>query len=375
MAKKNYFDIHNEKIEDWKEFREKSKTTGLPELLTINDLADYLEVPAKVLGFLTQVIGSIIKSKTITKRDGVSKRRLYYPNIYSADEDMAAAAQSLKEIHKLLLYKIFQNLPINNEVVYGFIDGKDVISCASQHVGKTCVVAIDLADFFPNTTVQKVRKALKEYAPFSQAVVWALTKLTTFRGHTPQGFATSPMITNFVFKPIDDKIHAWAKEHGWVYTRYADDLIFSKDGDPLDMLREADELVEVVKGFAAELDYKVKERKTKIMIHPQPQYVLGAKVNKKLNISRSAYRYLRAAVHNFVVKHRVPKDVPLTEVGIESYFRSLKGQVAWAYRLNPTRLQPIKDLLDSVNLDKVINARYGHIIRRNEKKEKLEQVL
>ena len=338
---------------DWKVFRDRSKTTELPILVNLAEVSKYIEVDPKRLGFLHTVKNSIIKSRVITTGSG-KKRRLFFPNMYSDDEKINGAASLLKVVHKMLLYKLFQNLP-RSEAVWGFVDGRDVVSCAQQHVDKDIVVAVDMTDFFPNTTYTKIRKALKEYTPWSDKVIWMLTELCTYKGHAPQGFATSPMISNFVFKPVDDTLLAWAENKGWTYTRYADDLIFSASGNVLDLMDLVDtELLPLIEGESAKLQYRVNKRKTKIMVKPNRQHVLGLTVNKKLNIPRWEFYNLKAEVFNFAFRGLIPLEVYKdynsgNKEAVRAYFRTLRGRVAWGYRINPERFRVVHRMISEVD--------------------------
>lgn len=55
------------------------------------------------------------------------------------------------------------------------------------------------------------------------------SKNTNFIGKTvlPMGFITSPVISNLVFRPLDILIQKFCLSKGIVYTRYADDMLFS----------------------------------------------------------------------------------------------------------------------------------------------------
>lgn len=335
---------------DWKEFRAREKKTNLPILIDTSDIGVVLEIPTYALTFLITVKNSIITSAKIPKQNGKGVRHLYYPNVKAKDEEVAQGAELLKHVQKKLLYTLFQNFPIS-EAAYGFIDGKDVIKCAGRHVGKSIVVAFDIQSFFPNTTYRKIRNLFQNYAPWSQKAIWTIAELVTYKGHTPQGFSTSPMLSNIVMYEPDTVLSSWAKKHGWEYTRYADDLIFSKNGDPLSLLKEVvNELHPLVDAQVKSKGYHIKENKTKIMPKPGPQTVLGIRVNEKLNLPRRKFDLLKAKVHNPAVKRRLPAEVISEYVGgnrnaITKYFRKLSGEVAWAKKLNPEKVKPVERML------------------------------
>ena len=358
---------------DWKEFREKAKRTDLPILIDTSDLAENLGVRAQVLTFLLTVQRSIVIRKTIEKQSGRGTRELVFPNIAAIDKKVAQGACLLKHLHKTILYNLLQNFKIS-EAAYGFIDGKDVIKCATTHIGKDVVVAFDIKDFFPTTTRAKVRDAFRDYAPWSSKVIWILTELLTYNGHIPQGFSTSPMVSNIIMYPIDESLKQWAASNGWTYTRYADDLIFSKNGKPLRLLEEVEEELEpLVNGSVETLGYTIKGEKTKVMPKPGPQRVLGIVVNDKLNLERKRFDLLKAKVHNAHVKRRIPADV-IFEFGqgdrnaILKYLRKLQGEVTWAERLNPEKVKKIKRRILEVMVDKNNYKYVGPVLKAKDKK-------
>lgn len=62
---------------------------------------------------------------------------------------------------------------------------------------------------------------------FSPDVASLLTKLTTYKGHVPQGAPTSTYIANLVFTKTGNELAQLAKEYNITFTSFVDDLTFS----------------------------------------------------------------------------------------------------------------------------------------------------
>ena len=55
----------------------------------------------------------------------------------------------------------------------------------------------------------------------------AIANIGTFDSALATGFPTVPVLSNLVFRPLDDEFENFANVNGLTYTRYADDLSFS----------------------------------------------------------------------------------------------------------------------------------------------------
>ena len=86
---------------------------------------------------------------------------------------------------------------------------------------------------------------------FSPDVASILTKLTTFKGHLPQGSPTSTTIANLVFVPVGDELQSIAEREGLRFTTFVDDVTMSSQQDFKDMVPEIIEKIqpEVPRGF------------------------------------------------------------------------------------------------------------------------------
>ena len=157
---------------------------------------------------------------------------------------------------------------INNEILrhiyphptsYAFHCSGGIRQCAERHCGCQWLFHFDLRDFFYTISEKQVFKIFKEIG-YKPLLAFELARLcTTIRlpkdknqyiksidensfdytdesfpyqpyhwlGVLPQGAPTSPMLSNLVAKKLDDDLFSYAQENGFIYTRYADDLIFS----------------------------------------------------------------------------------------------------------------------------------------------------
>ena len=160
-----------------------------------------------------------------------------------------APTPELKEAQRWLLVDWLYSLQ-PTDAAHGFVAGRSIVTNASCHVGRKLVVTADIRNFFPSITASQVSKAI---APLSLSLLerCAITKLVTRRGRLPQGAPTSPHLANLVARYLDMRLTGLALCGGWTYTRYADDLTFSGDGDPQRLL--ADVRVHVAAGAAAEI--------------------------------------------------------------------------------------------------------------------------
>lgn len=147
----------------------------------------------------------------------------YWSRTINPPKDELKAIQ--KRINAYLVDNI--NLP---SYAYGGIKGKDNILNARMHKGQKYIFQTDLKDCFPYITHKKVY-AMFVRNGFSPDVASLLTKLTTYKGHLPQGAPTSTTIANLVFAPAGLGILAIAEREGLRFTTFVDDVTISSQRD------------------------------------------------------------------------------------------------------------------------------------------------
>tara|TARA_B100000700_G_scaffold262585_2_gene299224 strand:+ start:2983 stop:3744 length:762 start_codon:yes stop_codon:yes gene_type:complete len=196
-----------------------------------------------------------------------------------------APSHELKELQRDILDKLLYKLE-PTEFSHGFLPDRSIVSNAQAHVGREWVVTADIKDFFPSITSAQVTTVLAELhlSPERQHII---TELVTRKGRLPQGAPTSPHLSNLVVRGLDRELGSL----GWTYTRYADDLTFSGDGDTQDLLFKATQRVR-------RHGFKLAPKKTRVMPRHQRQVVTGLTVNEKVSVPKPLRRKLRAMIHN-----------------------------------------------------------------------------
>lgn len=278
----------------------------LPPLDSAGQLAEALGLSIPELRGLTyhrDVASSINYTRfTIPKRDG-TERAIWAP------------LPRLKEAQRWVLRNIVEKLLVHGSV-HGFVAGRSTLTNAEAHPDPDLVVRIDIKDFFPTVTFPRVKGVFRK-AGYREEVATLLALLCTepprevvdHEGQTlyvavgprclPQGAPTSPALTNTLGLSMDRRLSGLAAKLGWRYTRYADDLTFSRPagqaGPPRlgTLLGSAGRIVRA-EGFA------VHPEKTGVARTGGAQRITGLVVNGTAppRVPRDFRRRLRAAIHN-----------------------------------------------------------------------------
>lgn len=111
----------------------------------------------------------------------------------------------------------------------------------------------------------------------------------THMAYLPQGAPTSPMLSNLVFRPVDERLQALAGESGLVYTRYSDDLSFSAPSKVLDRER-ALVFVAAVEHVVRAAGFRLHGRKISISPPGARKLVLGLIVDGEMPRLQRGFR-------------------------------------------------------------------------------------
>ncbi|MDB4359117.1 reverse transcriptase domain-containing protein [Verrucomicrobiales bacterium] len=161
------------------------------------------------------------------------------------------------------------------------------------------------------------------------------------RHHLPQGAPSSPALANLCAFRLDCRLAGFARAAGAVYSRYADDLLFSGGED---FRRGARKFYIAVLAVIIDEGFKANLRKTRFMQSGQCQHAAGLVFNEKPNVRQAEFDQLKAILHNCVESGWQSQN--LTK---HPEFRiHLEGRVGWIAASNPDRGEKLRALFDRV---------------------------
>jgi RNA-directed DNA polymerase len=337
--------------------------SAFPLLASKKELCQYLGVTPAKLNFLLYKLAPAdrYKTKTIKKRNGT-------------DRELRVPVPLLKKIQKIIAAELAKEYRPRQHV-YGYVKGKSIAQKARIHVAQKWVARVDLKDFFPSINFGRVHGLFKSHPfQFNDEVATLLTQLVMDGNELPQGAPTSPIISNFICRSLDFALKQMAKEHRCLYTRYADDLVFSTNLRRLSPqicspIAPEDASIQAnvgdgLRGLIERQGFIVNDVKTRIFDRSGRQQVTGITVNEKINVSREYIRGLRMVLHVwdkfgeasasawFFDKHykrnrpdwkRTPPDFREVIRGRLTFVRFIKGADDTAYLALAKKLSKLDD--------------------------------
>lgn len=229
----------------------------------------------------------------------------------------------LKKVQRLILHRVLGRLRAH-DCAHGFEAGRSIVTNALPHANSAVILKLDIRNFFPATTTDRVRAYFRKIG-WDTAAADALTRICTHKGGLPQGAPTSPRLSNLVNFAMDARLAGAAAgfflldkydvtrfcmvpgTHTTVpmaYTRYADDITFSFDEDDSGAIHT---LIQIVKYVLEDYGYELHQRtKLQIRRRHERQMITGLVVNEHVQLPRETRRRLRA------MQHRMAKNSEIT---------------------------------------------------------------
>jgi len=193
----------------------------------------------------------------------------------------------LKWAQSRILRRIFR-YAVLPPTMCGGVKGRSIVHHAAHHLHQPFVVALDIKNFFPSVSHDRVFGIFHQHFGVSRSVASILTKLTTFQDRLPQGAPTSPVLANLSLLELHDQIDKIAEEYDLQFSIYVDDLAISG--------ANAIRAISPICALIQNAGFGVSHRKIKIFPKSISQELTGLAVNNGLDIPDWKKLQLREAV-------------------------------------------------------------------------------
>lgn len=333
----------------------KLEQNGIPILSSPADVATALELSIPQVRWLS--FHSVAADRVhyvnfeVPKKSG-GKR------VISAPHRRLAAAQNW------ILRNVLNRLPVH-ESAHGFVQARSIVTNAQPHVGAEELINVDLKDFFPSINVFRVIGLFRSFG-YSPAVATIFALLCTeaprravrFNGKLlhvatsdrclPQGASTSPAISNLVARHLDHRLQGMAEKLGWKFTRYADDISFSRcraeDESKDEAHKQVGYVLARIRHIAQDEGFEINHKKTRVLRSHTQQSVTGVVVNERVGVSRKTVRQLRAILHNAKLKGLESQN----RDGKEDFAAWLGGMISFVEMVNRSQGQSLRKAFNEV---------------------------
>lgn len=174
--------------------------------------------------------------------------------------------------------------------MHGGIKGRSYVSYARPHVGKACVITIDIRKCFDNIKTKQVAAALKQQLGLTDGVADELAKRLCFKDKVAQGFPTSNFVCNlYLLQALSDLSDIFSSR-GLDFTNYVDDLAVSGD------INQPAVVIDQVANALSHISLAVAKQKVCVMPSNHQQVVCGLLVNNRLTVTKIKKLELFSAV-------------------------------------------------------------------------------
>ena len=250
----------------------------------------------------------------IRKRNG-KYRTIYEPNY------------NLKYIQKQILNNILNNYKIS-KYAKAYHKGISLKDNAINHINKEVILKLDLENFFDNISFIDVYNYCFPIEYFPKQIGMLLTYLVTYEDHLTQGSPTSAYISNLVMRDFDEELGEFCNKLNVSYTRYSDDMTFSGNFNPTDIIKKVNQLLK-------NTNLNLNKDKIHIIRKNNKQLVTGIVVNKKLSVDINYRKKIRQEIY-YIKKYGLNSHLKHINYlqSKETYLNNLYGRILYVLQID-----------------------------------------
>lgn len=176
------------------------------------------------------------------------------------------------------------------DYLFAPVSGRSYVDNAASHIGSRSLRLLDIEDFFPSCTRNKVIWFFNKKMECSPDVSVVLANIVTHNGALPQGSPCSPVLAYFCYMDMWDEINTLVRKAHCKLSVYADDLTISGSTIPEAMVWEVKQtLRRHGHRYAAHKERARRDRKaeiTGVIVSPKGVTVPNRQRQKLFSIAR-----------------------------------------------------------------------------------------
>ena len=232
----------------------------------------------------------------------------------------------LKHIQKQILTNILNNKSIS-KYAKAYHKGINLKDNALPHINKDVILKLDIKNFFQNISFTDIYNSCFAIDCFPKQVGILLTCLCTYGEYLTQGSPTSAYISNLVMKNFDERIGLLCKQNDISYTRYSDDMTFSGNFNPREVIIKARKML-------YKLGLELNGDKTHVIYKCSNQKVTGIVVNEKLQVDAKYRNKIRQEIY-FIQKFGLKSHLEKCNIDIDllTYINILYGKILYVLQI------------------------------------------
>jgi len=233
---------------------------------------------------------------------------------------------ALLEMQYWIFDNILKKIPVNSSA-HGFAYKKSILTNAKIHAGEKELLKIDLVNFFPSISINRVIYVFKTLG-YPNEISFYLAAICSFDEYLPQGAPTSPYLSNVIAKQLDKRLISVSKKFQLKYSRYADDLTFSGNAIPA-------KFIEYVSSIIKGEGFEVNILKTRLYKSDAKRIVTGISVREKeIKLPRDYKRNVKQELY-YIFKHGLQSHVAKKKIKKATYLLSLIGKINFWLSVEP----------------------------------------
>ena len=358
--------LGQEASNDLRAYAQRLRQAGLPVIFSLGHLSK-----------ITGVDYSLLRATVERRRESANYRMFAIKKRSGGRRHIHAVTDELFKVHQFINSEILQKLK-PHAASFAFHSDGGIRACASEHCGARWLFQFDLANFFYSVNEVDVYSVFVGlgYRPllaFEMARICTTTRLPkhlrphlwirhSYKSNTyqfyadrsgamgvlPQGAPTSPMLGNLAARALDEELTEFSAQHGFVYTRYADDITLSSSGN-LPQGMAIGNLHRKVTGIIRKSGFRENPEKTRVAGPGSKKMVLGLLVDGEApRLSKEIFkridRHLHAAAKygiSEVAKHE-KFDSPI------GFYNHLSGLIAFVKDVDRVRWEAFQSRFSSL---------------------------